>query len=122
MDKPKSQELRTMHATLCQAIADPTRIAILYELGDGPKHVNQLVEALALPQATVSRHLKILRDRYLVSTDRDGAYIFYSLLYPEVLKALDLMRQVMQATLLQQGDLLKATYFDQEGELSDGLK
>lgn len=100
-----------MHATLCQAIADPTRIAILYELGDGPTHVSQLVETLKLPQATVSRHLKILRDRALVNTTRDGAYVFYSLAYPQVLEALDIMRMIMQTTLSQQSGLANAIYF-----------
>ena len=33
MDKPQAKELRTIHATLCQAIADPIRIALLYEFG-----------------------------------------------------------------------------------------
>ena len=111
MDKPKTQELRAMHATLCQAIADPTRIAILYELGDGSKHVNQLVEILNLPQATVSRHLKILRDRTLVNTSRDGAFVFYSLAYPQVLEAMDIMRMIMQSTLSQQSGLANAIYF-----------
>lgn len=110
MDKPKTQELRTMHATLCQTIADPTRIAILYELGEGPKHVNYLVETLGLPQATVSRHLKILRDRMLVSTQREGAFIYYTLLYPQVLEALDIMRAIMRHTLSEQGSLVNAVY------------
>jgi len=116
MDKPKTQELRAMHATLCQAIADPTRIAILYELGDGPQHVNQLVETLKLPQATVSRHLKILRDRALVNTNRDGAFVFYSLAYPQVLEALNIMRMIMQTTLSQQSSLVDAIYFNVEEE------
>lgn len=115
MDKPKSQELRAMHATLCQAIADPTRIAILYELGDGPRHVNQLVDILNLPQATVSRHLKILRDRNLVTATRDGAFVYYNLTYPQVLGAMDTMRVIMQTNLSQQSDLVDATYF-QPGE------
>ena len=105
MDKPQAQELRVMHATLCQAIADPTRIALLYELGDGPKHVNQLVEALESPQATVSRHLKILRDRSLVNTRRDGAFIYYELADPRVLKALDTMRTILADSLVQQSSL-----------------
>ncbi len=112
MEKPKTQELRAMHATLCQAIADPTRIAILYELGDGPQHVNQLVDTLQLPQATVSRHLKILRDRALVNATRDGAFVFYSLVYPQVLEALDIMRLIMQATLSQQSGMANAIYFN----------
>jgi ArsR family transcriptional regulator len=102
MIKPKAQELRIMHATLCQAIADPTRIALLYELGESQKHVNQLVEALNLPQATVSRHLRILRDRRLVTTRREGAYIYYQLADERVLEALEIMRKIM-------GDVLAGT-------------
>lgn len=115
MDKPKTQELRAMHATLCQAIADPTRIALLYELGDGPRHVNQLVDTLGLPQATVSRHLKILRDRNLVTATRDGAFVYYSLTYPQVLEVMDTMRMIMQSNLSQQSGLVDAIYF-QTGE------
>lgn len=98
MHKPQSRELYELHATICQAIADPSRIALLYELGEGPRHVNELVEALNLPQATVSRHLKILRDRALVTTERDGAYVYYAIAYPEVLQALDIMRGIMAAS------------------------
>ncbi|GAB4428604.1 MAG: hypothetical protein Kow0031_08910 [Anaerolineae bacterium] len=95
MIKPTQQELRSMHANLCQAIADPTRIALLYELGESPKHVSQLVDSLGLPQATVSRHLKILRDRRLVTTRRDGAFIYYRLADPRVLEALEIMRAIL---------------------------
>jgi DNA-binding transcriptional ArsR family regulator len=108
MDKPKAQELRMMHATLCQAIADSTRIALLYEIGEGPKHVNQLVEELGIPQATVSRHLKILRDRSLVTTERNGSYIYYQLATPQVLEALDIMRTILAETLVQQSSLVDA--------------
>lgn len=84
-----------MHANLCQAIADPTRIALLYELGESPKHVSQLVDTLALPQATVSRHLKILRDRALVTTRREGPFIYYRLADSRVLEALEIMRSIL---------------------------
>ena len=40
MDRPQSRELYELHATICQAIADPNRIALLYELGSVPRHVN----------------------------------------------------------------------------------
>ena len=108
MSKPKPQELHLMHATLCQAIADPTRIALLYELGEGPKHVNEMVEALGLPQATVSRHLKILRERSLVNTRREGSYIYYELAKPQVLEALEIMRGILTDVLTQQQSLAQA--------------
>ena len=94
-----------MHATLCQTLADPTRITLLYELNEGPRHVNQLVEALNLPQTTVSRHLKILRDRSLVTTRRDGSFIYYALSQPRVIEALDIMRLVMKDILAEQSNL-----------------
>jgi ArsR family transcriptional regulator len=97
-----------MHATLCQAIADPTRIALLYELGDGPRHVNELVEALELPQATVSRHLKLLRERSLVTTRREGSYIYYDLADARVLEALNVMRTILHDVLADQSKLAQA--------------
>ncbi|HEY85621.1 MAG TPA: winged helix-turn-helix transcriptional regulator [Chloroflexi bacterium] len=108
MKKPETQELRTMHAMLCQAIADPTRIALLYELNDGPKNVTQLVNALSLPQGTVSRHLKTLRERYLVHTRRDGSYIHYELADSRVIDALDLMRAIKSDILARQRNLAEA--------------
>lgn len=105
MNKPNSRELRALHAAVCQAVADPIRIALLYELGDGPKHVNMLVESLSLPQATVSRHLKILRERSLVSTRRDGQFIYYRLADQRVLDALDIMRTILSDSLARQHNL-----------------
>lgn len=96
-----------MHATLCQALADPTRIALLYELSDGAKHVNELVDLLRLPQGTVSRHLKMLRERSLVKTQRDGAFIYYSLADKRVLGALDIMFSIKNDILVRQGNLAK---------------
>ena len=108
MNKPKATELNLMHATLCQAIADPTRIALLYELGEGPKHVNEMVESLNVPQATVSRHLKILRERSLVTTRREGSYVYYELANPRVLEALEIMRGILSDVLTQRQSLALA--------------
>ena len=83
------------HAEICQALADTTRIALLYELGDGAKCVSELVEALGQPQPTVSRHLKTLRERGMVRAERQGAQVVYSLVDVRVIEALDLLRAVM---------------------------
>jgi ArsR family transcriptional regulator len=110
-NKPPLQELRVMHATLCQAIADPIRIALLYELSEEAKHVTQMVETFELPQATVSRHLKILRDQNLVTAERRGAYVYYSLADDRVIEALDIMRNVLTDTLAHQHSLAQKTTF-----------
>jgi DNA-binding transcriptional ArsR family regulator len=94
-----AQELQHLHASVCSALSDPTRIAILYELADQPHHVSELVELLNLPQSSVSRHLKTLRDHRLVHAERQGANVVYSLADRRVIAALDLLRQVLAESL-----------------------
>jgi ArsR family transcriptional regulator len=62
--------------------------------------VTEIAATVDLPQPTVSRHLKILRERGIVRSSRDGQTINYQLCDQRVVQALDLLR----ATL---GDMLK---------------
>ncbi|MDH4138399.1 MAG: metalloregulator ArsR/SmtB family transcription factor, partial [Anaerolineae bacterium] len=105
---PLQDELAQFHAGICQALADTTRIAILYELAEGRKNVSQLVEALGSPQATVSRHLKVLRERNMVNSERDGVHVYYALVDPRVIEALNLLRGVMADILGQRRRLAEA--------------
>ncbi len=96
------------YTAFCQALADTTRIAILYELAEGRKNVSELVEALSSPQGTVSRHLKGLRERQMVNTERDGVNVYYSLADPRIIGALNLLREVMADILTRRGRLAEA--------------
>ena len=108
MEKPLQEELAQLHAGICQALADTTRISILYELAEGSKNVSELVEALGSPQGTVSRHLKVLRERSMVDSERDGVNVYYSLADPRIIEALNLLRAVMASTLARRGRLAEA--------------
>lgn len=108
MDQILKQEVNLLHAHVCQALADPKRILILYALAEGPKYVSELAEQLDIPQPTVSRHLKVLRDRSLVETEREGAAVYYSLTDKRVIEALDLLRAILANTLNQQAELAEA--------------
>ncbi len=108
MDTRLEQEVNLLHAHICQALADPTRILILYALADGPQYVSALAESLDIPQPTVSRHLKVLRERSLVTAERDGATVYYSLTDRRVIDALDMLRAVLAETLTQQAQLVQA--------------
>lgn len=102
------QEIDQLHAEICGALADPKRIALLYAMREGSTTVNQLAEALNLPQATVSRHLKVLRERGMVIARRDGMNVFYSVANEKTLRALDLLREVLSDHLTQRGALAEA--------------
>jgi len=106
MDYPSLEELNLLHANLCRALSDPKRILILYALFDTPRHATALAEALDMPQPTVSRHLRRLQQNALVSSERDGPSVVYSIADPRIMDVLDLMREVRFDALAQQSSFL----------------
>jgi len=104
--RPQESEVRELHAQICQALADPTRILLLYALADGSKTVGELADELQVGQPNVSRHLKLLRERGMVNAAREGANVIYSLADKRVIKALDLMREVLSDHLAQRAQLV----------------
>ena len=105
MDEQLKQEIFRLHAQICGGLADPSRILLLYTLTAGPQNVNDLTANLGLPQPTVSRHLKTLRERGMVTAKREGQAVYYSLTDPRVIQALDLLRAVLADQLETQGAL-----------------
>lgn len=89
------REFAALHAHICKGLADPKRLLILNALRNGEQSVSDLVEELQLPQANVSQHLAILRDRGLVETRREGQRVFYSVTSEKIIEAMDLLREVM---------------------------
>ena len=102
-----AQEVSQLEAELCFALADPTRILMLYALEDGPRNVTELSNALGITQPTASRHLKILRDRGLVRPERSGVNIHYHLHDRRILQALDLLRSVLRDRLMERANLME---------------
>jgi DNA-binding transcriptional ArsR family regulator len=102
-----AQEVSQLQADFCFALADPTRILILYTLDDAPRNVGEIGVLLNLPQPTTSRHLKILRDRGLVHAVRQGTTITYHLSDRRLIEALDLLRSVMRERLTQRANLME---------------
>ena len=85
---------------LFRGLADPTRLAILLQLQVGERRVVDLVEALALPQSTVSSHLACLRDCQLVESRPVGRQSFYRLAATELLGVFE----AAEALLARTGD------------------
>lgn len=55
-----------------QALADPTRRAILARLATGEASVTELAEPFAMSQPAISKHLKVLERAGLISRGRDA--------------------------------------------------
>ncbi len=102
-----AQEISQLEADFCFALSDPTRLLILYALADGPHNVTELSTELDVIQPTTSRHLKVLRDRGLVSTVRQGTTVTYHLADRRLIQALDLLRTVMRDRLTYRAGLME---------------
>lgn len=94
-----SLEVVALHARLCQALADPKRLLLIYALADGPRTVGELCAELDLAQTNVSQHLAILRDRGVVTASRAGANVTYRLRGTQVVEALNLLRDYMREVM-----------------------
>lgn len=62
-----------------EALGDPVRRDILYLLRDRELPAGSVVERLELPQPSISKHLKVLRDAGLVKVRIEGPRRLYSL-------------------------------------------
>lgn len=66
-------------ATYLKALAEPVRLQIVRALQAGPMSVSDLVAILELEMVNVSHHLRVLFHANIVTTERDGKFIYYRL-------------------------------------------
>ncbi len=84
-----------LHAQLLKAIAHPKRLEIIHLLRDQTLTVTQIQTMLNLPQANISQHLMLMRDAGIVTTSKNGKEVSYKLANQNVIKASDLMRELL---------------------------
>ncbi len=111
-----SQEIHDLHADICSALADPSRILLLYALSERPYTVKELADMLLISQSAASRHLKVLRERDLVRASRQGASVEYTLNDPRLIQALDLLRAVLRDGLSRRASLAETLLSAREEE------
>ena len=89
--------LRQFKASIFQALAHPTRIAIVEVLRDGELSAGAIIERLDIEQANASQHLSILRAKQIVTSRKEGNQVFYSMRDLLLIEVLDVMRRYFQA-------------------------
>ena len=77
-------------ARLFSVLSEPSRLALVQALRDGPLTVSELVEASGMKQANVSKHLGMLYQHRLVKRQRDGVCVRYEVADPVVFALCDL--------------------------------
>ena len=87
--------LYELHASMCRVFTSAKRLEIINILRDKELSVGQIAGLIRIRQANLSQHLNILREKGIVRTRRAGVSIYYSLVNPKIIKAFDIIRQIL---------------------------
>lgn len=93
------KELYELHAEMCKVFSNPTRLEILNLLRDKQLSVTELIEKTKLSQANISQHLSIMKSKGIVTSNRKGKNVYYKLTNPKIIKAFDIIREVLSERL-----------------------
>jgi len=102
-----NEPLRRFKAEIFQALAHPTRIAIVEALRDGELPAGKLIDKLGLEQANASQHLAILRAKKILVNRKVGNQVFYSLRDPVLIEVLDILRRYFYSQLTETVNMLE---------------
>lgn len=77
-----TKQLLAARAEVFKALGHPTRLAIVDMLAGGERCVCEINEQIDSDMSTVSRHLSVLRNVGILSSDKRGNQVFYRLECP----------------------------------------
>lgn len=91
---PAMRASASLACTMLKILANEDRLLILCQLIQGARNVGELEEQLGIRQPTLSQQLTVLRDEGLVTTERNGKYIIYSLASVEAVQIMQTLYSV----------------------------
>ncbi|MBS3163533.1 helix-turn-helix transcriptional regulator [Candidatus Woesearchaeota archaeon] len=101
------KQLYKIHAEMCKVFSNSIRLEILNLLRDKELSVTELIEKTKLSQANISQHLSIMKSKGIVTSSRKGKNIYYKLTNPKIIKAFDIIREVLTERLKEDGRIVK---------------
>ena len=106
MDK-REKVIYAARARVLKALAHPTRLYFVEKLVDGPLCVCELAKGVEAELPTISRHLALLKSAGIVSDEKQGTKVIYSLRTPCVLRFLDCLITVVEQNAREQMALIR---------------
>lgn len=111
--KINNHEIFQLHAEFCKVLSNPKRLMIIALLSKSDLSVGEIAGATDTALATISQHLRVLREHHIVNTKKDGQVVFYSLADPDLMEACVKIRRVLLKSMHQRGAI--ARDIDPEG-------
>ncbi len=103
----EKKDFYALHSELCKTLSHPKRQEILDNLRKEEMSVTELAKATTISQANLSQHLSLLRAKGIVRARRVGINVYYSIANTKIIKAFDLISEVLREALLSQTEAVK---------------
>jgi len=101
------KEIYDLHAEMCKVFSNPIRLEILNLLRNKEMSVTELINASRLSQANISQHLSIMKSKGIVISEREGKMIYYKLSNPKIIKAFNIIKEVLTERLEKNRNIIK---------------
>ena len=105
--EPQTKMRYEARAKIIKAMSHPSRLFIVEELQKKERCVNELTEMIGADASTVSKHLSILKNAGLVTDEKRGTSIFYTLRTPCILNFIGCVEEVLEANVEKQLKIVK---------------
>lgn len=83
-----------IQAELCKSLSHPFRLKLIEILKVGPKNVSEIEKETNQPQPFISQHLRVLRDKKIVTCERKKQERYYSLTNHKILEICKLLAEL----------------------------
>ncbi|MBI4971367.1 MAG: winged helix-turn-helix transcriptional regulator [Candidatus Omnitrophica bacterium] len=104
----KTQDLFVCHAELCKVFSHPKRLELINILRDQEMSVGELAKKLKISIGNLSQHLTMMKGRKVVLVRKVGNVVYYRLSNPKMLKAFDLIREILYEQIRSANRLIGA--------------
>jgi DNA-binding transcriptional ArsR family regulator len=89
-------ELARQQAEICKVFGNVNRIMILWVLGNQEMSVGDIAEAIDTSLQNASQHLRLMKDRGILTSRRKGHAIYYRIAGHELMEGCRILRHTLQ--------------------------
>lgn len=102
----QDKRIYELQARLCQVLASPKRLEILYTLKDTEMTAGELARSVDVTMPNLSQHLSLMKQHGLVESRKEGLNMYYKVSSDHILDVCNTVRRVLAEQLTRQSILL----------------
>jgi DNA-binding transcriptional ArsR family regulator len=101
------EDLIQIESDFLKAIAQPTRLKILYFLKGGERCACEIIPRMKEDQSNISRHLTHMKDMGILESRKEGVSVYYKIKDKRVFTLLSLVDEMIKSEIKEKAKVVK---------------